>query len=192
MGKREEKKAEQRERIISVAMELFNTNGYHETTLAQIASDCGISTGTLYNYFSNKADIVFASLLETHAELMGEFERSPEENPLRKLKHIALTVFERFTKDPTAGLGVKIFLVSSEGYTERFNFAQEKIFEELLESAKGAGLVKSNTPAILVAEIVNTTLNDEMGRALHSREDARKCKADLSAKLDFIIAGLNH
>lgn len=56
--------------IIEVATRLFSDKGYDGVTMAQVASACGLSEGTLYNYFRDKSDLaVRASLVafEAHA-----------------------------------------------------------------------------------------------------------------------------
>jgi len=44
--------------IMRVALELFASNGYHGTTISNIARNAGISKGLLYNYFNSKEDLI--------------------------------------------------------------------------------------------------------------------------------------
>ena len=46
-----------REDILEAANNRFQTYGYGKTTMAEIASDCGMSASNLYRYFENKQDI---------------------------------------------------------------------------------------------------------------------------------------
>ena len=43
--------------IIEAATERFRHYGYRKTTMAEVASDCGMSAGNLYRYFESKSDI---------------------------------------------------------------------------------------------------------------------------------------
>jgi AcrR family transcriptional regulator len=52
-----------RQRILDVAEDLFQRQGFDVTTTRDIAQAAGIATGTLFNYFENKEAIV-ASLAE--------------------------------------------------------------------------------------------------------------------------------
>ena len=61
-GLRERKKQRTRETIVDVAARLFVEQGYHQTTLAQIADQAGVSLSTFFNYFATKVDIVFSLL----------------------------------------------------------------------------------------------------------------------------------
>jgi AcrR family transcriptional regulator len=49
-----------REAIIEAARKLFTTEGYEATTMAQVAREAGVGVGTMYLYFKNKSDLLFA------------------------------------------------------------------------------------------------------------------------------------
>ncbi len=44
--------------ILEVALELFAENGFHATSVSQIAKKAGISKGLSYNYFDSKKEIL--------------------------------------------------------------------------------------------------------------------------------------
>lgn len=46
------------ELITNVSMELFAENGFHATSMSQIAKKAGISKGLAYNYFNSKKEIL--------------------------------------------------------------------------------------------------------------------------------------
>ena len=47
-----------REQSIKVALDLFSTNGYEATSIAQIAQTVGIRKASLYSHFGSKQDIL--------------------------------------------------------------------------------------------------------------------------------------
>lgn len=53
-------------KIIEAAHTLFINQGYHGTSMRQIATDAGISLGGIYNHFSGKEDVFHAVFLEHH------------------------------------------------------------------------------------------------------------------------------
>lgn len=57
-GRVERKKKETRQRIVKVAMELFQSQGFNSTTMEQIAEEADIARKTLYNHFPVKEAIV--------------------------------------------------------------------------------------------------------------------------------------
>jgi AcrR family transcriptional regulator len=56
-----------RAQIIEIAAELFDRNGYHDTTMQAIADQAGVRKASLYYYFRSKDDI----LAELHQTLAG-------------------------------------------------------------------------------------------------------------------------
>jgi len=47
-----------KEEILLVALKLFAKQGYHATSISEIATKANISKGLLYNYFKNKKDLL--------------------------------------------------------------------------------------------------------------------------------------
>src|SRR5690349_22424725 len=43
-----------RQRLVRAALELFTSQGYHETTTPQIAKKAGVAEGTIYRHFTGK------------------------------------------------------------------------------------------------------------------------------------------
>lgn len=68
-GLRERKKLQTRATIAQVARELFAADGFHETTIKQIADAADVSARTVSAYFPVKEEIVFAEYEEVTAEL---------------------------------------------------------------------------------------------------------------------------
>ena len=50
--------------LVRSATTLFHTKGYHQTTIAEIASDAGVGVGTFYIYFCDKYSLYRFVLLE--------------------------------------------------------------------------------------------------------------------------------
>jgi AcrR family transcriptional regulator len=49
---------QKKELIMETALELFAENGFHATSISQIAKKAGISKGLTYNYFESKKEIL--------------------------------------------------------------------------------------------------------------------------------------
>src|SRR5660397_145107 len=49
---------EKKDLIMEVALELFAENGFHATSISQIAKKAGISKGLPYNYFESKKELL--------------------------------------------------------------------------------------------------------------------------------------
>ncbi len=48
-----------RQQIIMAGIKLFSKNGYHKTTLKELAEEAGLSHGNIYDYVGSKEDIFF-------------------------------------------------------------------------------------------------------------------------------------
>ena len=73
-----EKKALKRESIIQTALQLFATQGFHKTTIPDIAGKLKMSVGNLYNYFSSK-DVLAKEIIKYTSETLGAKMREVNE-----------------------------------------------------------------------------------------------------------------
>lgn len=74
-------RGENRAAILQAAFELFSTQGYRETSTAEICRRAGVSSGTLFHYFPTKERLLLALLSSEDdpaspaASLMGLVDR---------------------------------------------------------------------------------------------------------------------
>ncbi len=68
--KTDDKKALKRVSIIQTALQLFSANGFHKTTIPDIAKRMQMSVGNIYNYFSSK-DILAREIIKYTSEALG-------------------------------------------------------------------------------------------------------------------------
>lgn len=52
-------KQENKDKIVMAARQLFAEQGYEAATLRQIAAKAGLGLGTLFNYISDKRDLIY-------------------------------------------------------------------------------------------------------------------------------------
>lgn len=88
-GLMDKKKKEIRERIITVAGELFMVQGFEKTTMDQIAAKAVVSRKTLYNYFPLKEAIADEYYRETAKEVAHETLENLSELPDTRSRLIA-------------------------------------------------------------------------------------------------------
>ena len=89
------------QQISEAAMKLFAQNGYHNTTVRDIARLSNISTGSVYDYVKSKEDILFLVSQKFFATLKENVEKALRglDDPLLKLKatiEATLTVIDNF------------------------------------------------------------------------------------------------
>ncbi len=76
--------------LLEPALKLFTERGFHGTSTAQISKEAGVATGTLFNYFPTKEDLINGLYFEVKEELsrrMGEDVQSQKayKEKLRKM-----------------------------------------------------------------------------------------------------------
>jgi AcrR family transcriptional regulator len=60
---------EREEAILSAATELFSLNGFDAVSTRRIASEAGVSEGTLFNYFGSKNELLLAVLTRFYQDM---------------------------------------------------------------------------------------------------------------------------
>lgn len=60
---------DKRTAIMDAALKLFTERGFHGTSTAQISKDAGVATGTLFNYFPTKEDLINSLYFEVKGNL---------------------------------------------------------------------------------------------------------------------------
>ena len=65
--KKEEK--DKRTAIMEAALKLFTERGFHGTSTAQISKEAGVATGTLFNYFPTKENLINSLYFEVKGRL---------------------------------------------------------------------------------------------------------------------------
>jgi AcrR family transcriptional regulator len=99
-GLRERKKQQTRDRIRSVARELFVERGFDRVTVAEVALAADVSEATAFNYFPTKEDLFFGGLEEFEEQLLDTIRSRGPGEPV-------LTAFGRFVLQPRGLLAAK-------------------------------------------------------------------------------------
>ena len=76
--------------IMESALKLFTERGFHGTSTAQISKEAGIATGTLFNYFPTKEDLINSLYFEVKGQLSQSMGKEIEaqntfQDKLRKI-----------------------------------------------------------------------------------------------------------
>lgn len=83
---RDRKRERTRRAILLAAVELFESDGYEETTVAEIAAEAEVGTRTFFNYFASKEELLFPEPDErVRAAVAAIATRRPGERPVEVL-----------------------------------------------------------------------------------------------------------
>lgn len=126
------------EAILEAAARLFVRDGYPNTTTNRIAELAGVSVGSLYEYFPNKASILLALLtrqVEATLALMRERLAAVRGKPLDDIvRAIARTAIEAHYKELALNrlLIASMTRVSQWRHMERVSFSAAELMREAL------------------------------------------------------------
>ena len=77
-ARREQNKADLREQILAAAGEVFLERGYEQFSMRQVAERIGYSATTIYNYFENKDDLLFAVVDQGFERFSADLQAAAE------------------------------------------------------------------------------------------------------------------
>ncbi|MBS0023368.1 TetR/AcrR family transcriptional regulator [Microbacterium paraoxydans] len=90
---------ESRDAVVAAALELFQTQGFDQTSVEQIAKAAGVSRSTFFRQFGGKEDVVFADH-EVLLDQLREFLAEGHEDPWAAVCAASESVFAHFSSDP--------------------------------------------------------------------------------------------
>lgn len=80
-GLRERQKIDRSNRILDVARDRFQGEGYDAVTIESIAADANVSAVTVYNYYGTKANLLLALVKESDERLIAQLRALTESLP---------------------------------------------------------------------------------------------------------------
>ncbi|MDK2943080.1 MAG: hypothetical protein PWP56_2593 [Acetobacterium sp.] len=101
ISRRDRKKRQVLATLVDVTMKLFIEKGFEETTISEIATTADIGTGTFYNYFHSKEDLlkyVLAKKLDDAKDSLEDLKHSSM-SPPEKIAQISLTIGKIFKEN---------------------------------------------------------------------------------------------
>lgn len=91
--------AEPRSAVVAAALALFQSQGYDQTSVEQIAKAAGVSRSTFFRQFGGKEDVVFADH-EVLIEELRAFLAEPHDDPWTAVCEASEHVYSHFARDP--------------------------------------------------------------------------------------------
>jgi AcrR family transcriptional regulator len=93
-----------RQRLVRAALELFTTQGYGDTTTAQIARKAGVAEGTIYRHFQSKQHLLnelYRGAARWAVKFVREADVAPAE-PREKLRLLGDSLVRGAAREPAA------------------------------------------------------------------------------------------
>ena len=157
-----------REQILLVAARLFSRQGYASTTLRQIAQASGIQAGSIYHHFEGKDEIAACVLDEGIAAVTDAVQRRlaalPPGAEMRTRLGAAVEghLWGMLQRGEFTAAHIRIYRYVSDAARQRhrsIRSAYTQLWDELLQQAADAGLLRADIPVPMVRQFLVGALN---------------------------------
>lgn len=143
------------QRILAAAARLIVRNGL-QCSMAAIAEEAGVATGSLYNYFKSKEELVLGVYAQVSAEMaerlivLPDPALSPREEVSRYIERYIDFIWEDAERARLFDYLDNNPLISLDGAKTVFGpFVQHGI--AMIEAAQAAGVVRPGTPTVITS-----------------------------------------
>ena len=184
---------EQKRRDIALSCcELLHEKGIKKLTVAEVAKTAGVAKGSIYDYFSNKEDIVFEVIRNHIEEYQKSLESKIDSNATTREKIFLLFGFlleDTEQRDQDHSLYKEYMSIDLGGENEKMsgfnsecsNFFRAILFEYFQEGIQKGELKKESL------DLVNGFLALEKGFLLLSWTEQRDIKKELTDFLNTLF-----
>lgn len=186
-----------KEKILRAAYTLFTKNGYEDTKTKDISESAGIAEGTLFNYFSSKANLYMETMLE-NLDLSGSQlinEEITRENIIEIILEYLIKSFKIILKLPKTVIKEILHLSTyvSKKKREIFDKFVETDFkaidelERLLKQMHEKGFLKEIDTKTAASTIFAAAFFELLLYAYENHYSKDEMIAALKKKLELII-----
>lgn len=112
---------------MQAAAQLFASNGFDVTTIAEIADDCGVSPPTVFNYFGSKENILSSLIFEGTERERTQHQQAPRKTDVPFAEAIGALLCE-CTENTMRIAGKRVWRYAEAANIRRPNSEFEKLF----------------------------------------------------------------
>lgn len=129
---RKQMMGETRERLVNAAVEEFAREGFVGANVNRITQAAGVATGTIYNYFPSKNELMLALLSEigtAHCAFIAEQIRQEDDFILR-VERLFIAGFSFVMENP---LRARVLFATLQGANVKFKEHLSKIYQPMFQ-----------------------------------------------------------
>jgi len=128
----EEIRSKSREKIEKIALELFALNGYHATSISQIAEKAGISKGLLYNYYESKEQLLNSVVMKVFDEIMRIVQMSENLPAEKQIEQMIIQTINHLKENITFWR-LYLFLIHQSDVLLKLSSVWEKMRDDYMK-----------------------------------------------------------
>jgi AcrR family transcriptional regulator len=190
---RERKKARTREAIIDAALDLFERNGYDNTTIEDIAAAAEVSPRTFFRYFESKLDLIMTRTHSKADDLGPHLAARPAgESLLEALREVLLSQLDAQLDDPLVLREFQVMLSTPSLRT----MAREHFYEEEAGLVTGVaahlGLGDDDLAAHVIGSMIAGALWATVSRWVAEGAERERIMPMLDEAFAILAKGLAH
>lgn len=164
-----------RDDILNATLSLIVEEGLHSITFSKIFKRANVGSGTLYNYFKNKDEIILTLYQTCFNDLTDKVMRdyNVNDNLYKKFRHIIETILKYSITYPDRLVFATDFLYSSHTPEEYKDISNNIIFEELyriLDEGQKDKTIKNLKPELCLSIIFGIILLSVKGTLVKKYE----------------------
>jgi AcrR family transcriptional regulator len=149
--------AQTRDRVLRAALAVFERHGYADATMYLIADEAGVASGTLYQYFVDKADVFRCLLADLEVALYRETRMGLDEQGRLRAAPSILRYLELYREYRALYRVWWELLEPPSEFTDAWTALHESYTSDIgktLTDAKKAGLVHDDLDVGIASEII--------------------------------------
>lgn len=151
--------------ILAASWELFSTQGYSATTMAQIAEKVGIARRSLFNYFPHKEALLFPGIADVLDVFSEELLSRPHDEGLLESVSACMVIVDKAASDfeghfiPTPEIVQAQSSPAAISYIREYTVARMRTVALERFSDEAHAEVKAGLVAAITAQILTEAIN---------------------------------
>jgi TetR/AcrR family fatty acid metabolism transcriptional regulator len=160
--------------ILEAAVKVFARQGFHQSTVAEIAKEAGVADGTIYLYFKNKDDILVQFFSFRAKQVFESFRAEVDraQTSLDKLRNVVRCHLAEFQRDRD---GAVVYQVEThqnsrlaEAQIREMSQMYRDLISEIVEQGQQEGTIRRDLYVGLVKRFVIGAVDEVINTWLHS------------------------
>ena len=160
--------------ILEAAVKVFARQGFHQSTVAQIAKEAGVADGTIYLYFKNKDDILVQFFNYRAKQVFESFRQAVDgaETSADKLRNLVRSHLAEFQRDRD---GAVVYQVEThqnsrlaEAQIREMSQMYRDLISEIVEQGQQEGTIRKDLYLGLVKRFIIGAVDEVINTWLHT------------------------
>jgi len=160
--------------ILEAAVRIFARQGFHQSTIAQIAKEAGVADGTIYLYFKNKDDILVQFFSHRTKQVFESFREEVDrgQTSLDKLRNLINRHLNEFQRDRNGAVVYQVETHQSSRLAEEqikeMSQMYRDLISEIVEQGQQEGQIRKDLYVGLVKRFIIGAVDEVINTWLHS------------------------